>query len=243
VYWFRRSMVLLTALALVFVIGRLLNGSGGGSPADTARVTASSPSAHVTHGVAGPLPIQPATTGATTRAAHPTPTGTPVVLAMPTGPCALDEITVTPSVPNAVAGGRVDLVLQLSGIKPACTFTVSPDTIVAKVTSGKDRIWSSQDCPDSITRASVVVRSAAPTDVTVSWNGRRSDSQCSKATDWALPGYYHLIGAVIGSEPNDVQFRLQNPPRQVITKTAKPRTKKKQGTGTVCGGDNAATSC
>jgi hypothetical protein len=236
-------MVLLTALALVFAIGRLLTGSGGGSPADTARVTASTPSARATHGVAGPLPIQPATTGATTRAAHPTPTGTPVVLAMPSGPCALDEITVTPSVPTAVAGGRVDLVLELSGIKPACTFTVSKDTIVAKVTSGNDRIWSSQDCPDAISKGSVVVRSAAPTDVTVSWSGRRSDNQCSKSTDWALPGYYHLVAAVIGSEPNDVQFQLTHPPRQVITKTAKPHNKKKQGTGTVCGGDNAATSC
>jgi hypothetical protein len=243
VYWFRRTMVLLTALALVFAIGRLLNGSGGGSPAESARVTASSPSPSASPAVAGPVPIQPAATAPTKGPARPSPTGTPVLLAAPTGPCALDEITVTPSVPTAVAGGPVELALQLTGIKPACTFTVSSDTVVAKVTSGNDRIWSSQDCPASIKRASVVVRSAEPTTVTVSWSGRRSDQQCSRSTAWALPGYYHLTASVIGSEPNDAQFQLSSPPRPVITKTAKPHRTKKVGTGTVCGGDNSATSC
>jgi hypothetical protein len=241
VYWFRRSLVLLTALALVFAIGRLLNGSGGGTtpPDEAAAVTAASPSS-VSTGIAGPLPVQPTATG---KAARPTPTAPPVTLAVPTGPCAVDEITVTPTVPQAVAGGRVSLVLELTGIKPACTFAVSSRTIVARVTSGNDRIWSTQDCRTSVKSASVVVRSAQPTNVVVSWSGRRSDADCSRSTAWALPGYYHLTASAIGSEPGDAQFRLSSPPRPVVTKTAKPKTKKKVGTGTVCGGDNAAGSC
>lgn len=237
VYWFRRAMVLLTALALVFAIGRLLNGSGSAPTGGKARVTAGSPSPSTTPGVAGPLPIQ-----ATGGSGRPAPAGTPTVLAAPTGPCAVDEITVAPSVPHPVAGGRVQLALDLTGIKPACTFAVSSRTVVAKVTSGKDRIWSTQDCPGAVKASSVVVRSAAPTRVTVTWSGRRSDDECSRSTDWALAGYYHLTAAVIGSEPGDAQFRLTTPPRQVITRTAHPKPKKK-GTGTVCGGDNAATSC
>lgn len=243
VYWFRRSLVVLTALALVFAVGRMLGGSGGPAPAERATVTATTPTPTPTRGVAGPVPLQPATTG---RPAAPQPGGTPVVLAAPSGPCALDEITVTPTVPTAAAVHRVDLVLELTGVKPACTFSVSSRTVVAKVTSGKDRIWSSQDCPRSIKPTSVVVRSGDPAKVVVSWNGRRSDEDCSRSTAWALPGYYHLTAAVIGSVPADTQFRLSAPPRPVITKTAKPHTKKakqKQGTGTVCGGDNAAGSC
>ncbi|MGY2873018.1 hypothetical protein ACVW00_000208 [Marmoricola sp. URHA0025 HA25] len=240
VYWFRRTMVLLTAVALVFAIGRMLGGSGSPTPGDTANVTAAKPSTTPTTtapAVAGPQPFQPTPTG---KGAG--PTGGPVVLAVPDGPCAADEITVTPSVPTAVAAGRVDLVLDLTGIKPACTFSVSSRTVAAKVVSGKDRIWSTQDCPDAVKTASVVVRSAQPTRIVVPWSGRRSDADCSKATPWALPGYYHLTAAVIGSEPGDAQFRLQLAPRQVITKTAHPKTKK-GSKGTVCGGDNAATSC
>lgn len=243
VYWFRRTMVLLTAVALVFAIGRMLNGSGGSSPSgDTARVTAGTTTpttATATTLPAGPLPIQP-----TGKAARPSATGTPVALAAPSGPCSADEITVTPTVSGAVAGRRVDLVLELTSIKPACTFAVSSKTVVAKVTSGPDRIWSTQDCPTAVRTHDVVVRSAVPTKVIVAWSGRRSDDDCSRSTDWALPGYYHVTAAVMGSEPSDVQFRLTSPPRPVVTKTAKPKNKKhKQGTGTVCGGDNSATSC
>lgn len=243
VYWFRRGMVLLSALALVFAIGRLLDGSGGGStPPDATAVAAAAPSASThsatTSAVIGPMPVQPSTTA---KGAHPSATGTPVVLAAPSGPCAVDEITVTPTVPTPVAGGRVGLVLELTGIRPACTFSVTSRTIVAKVTSGHDRIWSTQDCPASVKNGSVVVRSAAPTAVTVSWSGRRSDDECSRSTPWALPGYYHLTAAAVGSEPGDTQFRLTSPPRPVVTKTAHP--KKKKGTGTVCGGDNVASSC
>ena len=244
-YWFRRTMVLLTAVALVFAIGRLLGGSGSPSPAgaDSAAVTAAKQSTTPTPAVAGPQPFQPTPTGKTGKAAGPSPTGDPAaVLAVPDGPCAIDEITVTPTVPAAVAAGRVDLVLELTGIKPACTFSVSNRTLAAKITSGKDRIWSTQDCPSAVKTTSVVVRSAEPTQVVVPWSGRRSDEDCSKTTPWALPGFYHLTAAVIGSEPGDTQFKLQLAPRPVITKTAHPKVKKRSK-GTVCGGDNAATSC
>lgn len=223
VYWFRRFMVAVTALALVFAIGRLLNGSDDGSAADTATVTAASPSTTPTPGLAGPMPIQPSATGK--GGSKSSGTGAPVVLAAPTGPCAADEITVTPSVPAASAGGRIHLVLELTGIKPACTFSVSSRTIVAKVTSGTDRIWSTQDCPTAVQAASVVVRSAVPARVVLTWSGRRSDDECSRSTSWALPGYYHLSAAVIGSEPGDVQFHLGLPPRPVVTKTAHPKKK------------------
>jgi hypothetical protein len=243
VYWFRRTMVVLTAVALVFAIGRLLGGSGsstGGGAGDTAAVSASKTSTTPTPSVVGPQPFQPTATGKGTAVG---PTGAAVALAEPDGPCGADEITVTPSVPTAVAAGRVDLVLDLTGIKPACTFAVSSRTLAAKVVSGTDRIWSTQDCPNAVKEATVVVRSAQPTQVVIPWSGRRSDEDCTKSTPWALPGYYHLTAAVIGSEPGDTQFKLVLGPRQVVTKTVQPKTKKKKGTGTVCGGDNAAGSC
>ncbi|HET6165562.1 MAG TPA: hypothetical protein VFE07_01930 [Marmoricola sp.] len=226
VYWFRRTMVVLSALALVFAIGRLLDGSAGGPPSgtavDSASTTSPSTSSSPAAGLAGPMPLRSALSGG----AHPTATGGPVVLAAPTGPCAVDEITITPTVPAAAAGGKVDLVLELTGIRPACTFSVTSKTLVAKVTSGKDRIWSTQDCPHAIQATSVVVRSAVPTKVVVPWSGRRSDDECSRSTSWALPGYYHLTAAAIGSAPGTAQFRLSLPPRPIVTKTAHPKKKK-----------------
>ncbi len=232
VYWFRRVLVLATVLALVFAVARLIAG-GGDDPAaapDRAapaavRTPASSPTAEPTPQpqMFGPVPVTPPTTTGV-----PSPTGTPVLLAEPTGPCTVDEVTVTPSVPEPVAGSPVKVALRLTGIRPACTFVVSARSVVVKVTSGKDRIWSTQDCRGAIPRSTVTVRSSEPVEVPVTWSGRRSDADCSRATTWALPGYYHVAASAIGSEPSDVQVRLSAPARPVVTKTAKPKPKKQK---------------
>ena len=92
-----------------------------------------------------------------------------------------------------------------------------------KITSGSDRIWSSQDCPDSIKPADVVVRNGVPTYVNVVWSGRRSDDTCSRTAAWANAGYYHVFAAVLGSTPTDIQFEVTRAPTDFVTKTAKPK--------------------
>ncbi len=144
-------------------------------------------------------------------------------LLAPTGDCAADEVSVVPSVPKADAGNPIVVHLTLEGTQPACTFAVSPDSLVVKITSGADRIWSSQDCPRAIARTSVVVRSGLPADVPITWSGRRSDDECSNATSWAMPGFYHVYAAALGSTPADLQFEVTFPKRGVVTKTAKPK--------------------
>jgi hypothetical protein len=107
-------------------------------------------------------------------------------------------------------------------VTPACNWVVSPEHLVVKVTSGKDRFWSTQDCGDAVPKQSVVVRSDAPTTVSLAWNGLRSDADCSRTTSWADPGYYHVVAAAFGAEPTDVQFRLLKPVRETITASPSP---------------------
>ena len=91
-----------------------------------------------------------------------------------------------------------------------------------KIASGDDRIWSSQDCPDVDPDDDVVVRSAAA--------GRRPRGlerpplrrECTGTLDWALPGFYHVFAAALGSTPTDVQFEVTAAPTAVVTRTAKP---------------------
>ena len=71
-------------------------------------------------------------------------------------------VAVVPEVAHAPGGGPIVLHLELSGTQPACTFKVSPETLVVKITSGDERIWTSQECPKAIPTTSVVVRSAVP---------------------------------------------------------------------------------
>ncbi len=113
---------------------------------------------------------------------------------------------------------------------PACTWDVSSKVMAVKVTSGSDRIWSTQECSGAVPKQSVVVRKDHPVDVSVAWNGQRSDSDCTRSTAWAEPGYYHVVAASFGAEPVDVQFELKSPVPRTITATPTP-TKDPKATG------------
>ena len=258
VYWFRRALVLVTAFALVFGVARLLGSDGGSAGTEgTATITAAHPG-HPQNpsptGFVGPVGAPTGSPTAHHRTKTPSPSPTP--LATPTGPCAAADLTVSPVIDTAAAGRPVTIGLRLTGTQPACTFTVSSKSVVLKVTSGQDRIWSSQDCRKAIPTRTVAVRSAVATTVRVSWSGRRSDTGCTRTTAWAEPGYYHALAAALGSEPSDVQFQLTLPSRPVVTKTAHPKPTQKhteqpagepsatstatvKGKQSACGGDNA----
>lgn len=226
VYWFRRTLVLGTAFGLVFGIAQVLGGSDPG--ADTkATNAAASPTKAPKVGQMGPVPAK---TGAAA------PSGGPEVLPRPDGPCAVDQVTVTPDVRKVTAGRPISLTFKLTGIRPACTFEVSSASLVAKVVVGPERIWSTQDCPSTIRKQSVVVYSGTPTEVRVVWNGRSSDGQCGQNAAWALPGSYRLVAAAIGSEPSEDKFRLVAPERAVVVRTVQPKPKAEKPKATVNAG-------
>ncbi len=214
VYWVRRGMVLVVALLLVLGIGRFLGGTGADAPVTGAK--ASSTTAKQAPGASPTLgPVAPSIK-LRTKAKVP--------LLPPSGPCLDDEISVRPSVPQAWASKPITINLELQGTQPACSFDVSPKTMVVKIVSGQDRIWSSQDCPQAIPTAQVVVRSGAPVVVPVTWDGRRSEEKCGGSRGWAFPGFYHVYAAALGSTPTDDQFEITHAAPNLVTRTPKPRT-------------------
>lgn len=222
VYWTRRVLVFGTALLLVFGMARLLtNGSDGSDDATPRAVQAAAESETST----SELP----TVEKTRKAKKPKvkKTKKEPVLATPTGTCLDTDIAVTPSIRKAVAGESVFFVLDLRTISAAaCTWRVSPESVTVKITSGSDDIWSSRECERAIRSRSVVVRSAVSTQVEVRWSGRRSDRDCSRQTDWALPGFYHVAAAAFAGEPSDVQFELERPKRPIVVAPAEPEKNK-----------------
>ena len=222
VYWTRRALVLVLAFVLVWGIGHLLGGGSDGSDGDTAALSGSP-----THPSSGPTQTRTSGTAnaGPSRSGSPksTPTRTTTPLAEPDGPCSASEVLVTPQVTDAAAGREVQLKLLVGSTdSAACTWRVSSDTLAVKLTSGSDFIWSSQNCPRSITTQDIVVRKARPVTVTVTWSGRRSDDTCSRTTAFARPGYYHVLAAALGGTPTDVQFELDYPTRPTITVTVQP---------------------
>lgn len=216
------------ALLLVVGIGRVLGSSSdGSSEPELAQQAAAQPSA--TDGPSTPTAVgekEKRKNKPKRRPATVIPTPTTPALAPPSGPCASSDIVVTPEITKEEGGSPVLISLELTTrLAAACTWTVSPETLTLKITSGSDDIWSSRQCPASVPTRAVVVRQALGTKVGVRWNGKRSDETCSTLTEWAVPGYYHVVAAALAGEPADVQFKLTKPAATVITTTLSPSPK------------------
>jgi len=221
VYWTRRLLLLAVAFGLVFGVARLLGSGGGGDPQAQPVGATVTTSARAHAPTTGPgTPVNGPVTAATGKNQTPTPTP----LATPSGTCSDSDVVVAPSVKGTAYAGRpvVFTMTLTTATSPACTWEVSPSALVVKVTSGSDRIWSTQECSGAVAKQSVVVRKDHPVEVSVAWNGQRSDSGCTRSTDWAEPGYYHVTTAAFGSEPADAQFVLRSPVARTVTATPTP---------------------
>jgi len=234
VYWTRRLVALALTFALVFGISRLLSDGGQGSDSPSAR-PAAAPAASPSSGRTPSASALPAGNaegkpGKDKKEGGDKAKATKTPLAVPTGPCEATDVSVVPSVDDpAYAGRPVTITLNLSTLEsPACTWEVSPDSVVVKLTSGADRIWTTQDCEEAIPAESVVVRKDQETKVDVAWSTLRSDEECTRFTSWAQPGYYHATAAAYGAEPKDIQFQLLRPVAETITPEPDPEPKRKQ---------------
>lgn len=229
VYWVRRMLVLGTAVLLVVAIARLLGGSSDAQdPADdAAQLSADTPSSTEPGATSSSGAVTPGVPGQQGRPGKVRKTREAPVLADPTGDCVGSDIAVTPKIGNAVGGRDVLIVLQLRTISAeACTWRVAPDALTVNITSGRDPIWSSRQCPRAVPRRDVVVRKAVTTNIGLVWRqAKRSDDTCSPGTDWAFPGWYHVTAAALGGEPSDVQFELRTPTAATVTVTATPKNR------------------
>ena len=256
VYWTRRVLVLVVALALVYGVARLLGGGGGqqptaravGAEASTTPPTATSAVSPALTPSATDSATAGTTDGATAGSTEGAMPGAPATtaLAQPTGACSSGDLVATPSVRGTAHGGHpvVFTIALTTRTSPACTWTVSPQTLVVKVTSGPDDVWSTQQCPGAIGKQAVVLRNNAPVDVTVAWNGRRSDEGCTDVPPWAQPGDYHVAAAAFGSDPVDVQFPLLGAVTRTVTMTPTPTptASSKATASSPAGGTTAATA-
>lgn len=235
VYWFRRTLVLVVASAMVFAVGQLLAGQPGEDGDPSARPASSAGSTGSSTG-SSTFPTDGATSDTapsrrpTNKAGKPRRVRTP--LAMPTGPCRDSDVRVVPTLGGpAYAGADVVLTLKLTTFaSPACNWEVSNGSVAVKLTSGSDRIWSSQECRSAVPTVPVVLRTSKAAYVDVTWPARRSDSDCSRLTNWAMPGWYHVSAAALGSEPVTEQFELRARTPETITPSPTPRGKKKPST-------------
>jgi hypothetical protein len=210
-------LVIGTALALTVGLGmtlsRFSDGSGGG--ADQAVQTAGNQAPSTTTPTSGAVEKD--------KVKKKRKKKQKVKLPEPSGPCLASDIVATPIIKDAVAGRPVTLRFRIvTRMSLACTWQASSSTLTMKITSGKDLIWTSQQCSKAVPTKDLVLRRSKASWLSMTWSARRSDDECPRATDWALPGWYHISVAPLGGEPENVQFKLSQPQPEVVTASPSP---------------------
>ncbi|MEO6713371.1 MAG: hypothetical protein ABIM89_08085, partial [Mycobacteriales bacterium] len=203
IYWRRRLIVLVGALALIFLIVQCAPGVGG-DPKKSSSTRSPSPStsssAKPTAKSTPKSTAKPSTNTTSTPAAT-TPAETPSVSESPTTPAAVTEckppalqLSVQTNAASYAAGVTplITLTIKNAGNVP-CTRDLGAGATELKITSGPDRIWSSDDCVKDAAKKPTVLKAGEVRTVEVTWNRKRS-----KPT-----------GECVGAEAKSGRYRVQ----------------------------------
>jgi hypothetical protein len=175
VYWRRRALVALAALVVLVVA--LLPLRGGDDDVLT-----------------GPQ-------GSTTPTAEPSPEASASPSASPEAPalCPDDVLAVLATADAATypVGGtaRLELTVRNTGSAP-CRRALGQGAVELFVTSGEDRIWSSDDCAPGGPEGEVLLEPGGTQTARASWSTVRSAPDCPPDQPQAEPGTYVVTARV-----------------------------------------------
>lgn len=179
VYWRRRA----GAVAVVVLLLVLLTRCGGDEPEQLAQEAPAAPVPSASPSTAPPTPL-------------PTPLpSTPPPVADCTD--AVLRVSATPGRARYPVGTRpvLRLAVRNGGTVP-CSRPLGSAAVELLVLSGRDRIWSSDDCQDGGQPGPVVLRPQELRVITLAWDARRSRPGCAGERAVIEPGTYRVLGRV-----------------------------------------------
>jgi hypothetical protein len=192
VYWFRRALVLVVLVALLFVLVRVFG--GGGDPKNSA---ATGPEQNPS---SGPTIVPTPTPGEKTSGSKTTEPGKSAKTSEPGKStetpkdveCTGKDVTidVVPASRTLASGNSMNLVIQLSAVGDECKLAVDPTVLSLTIMSGKDQIWTTEQCEKVVPRATLVLAKGKQSTATIPWDGRRSRPGCLPGQLQAKPGTY-----------------------------------------------------
>jgi hypothetical protein len=211
VYWRRRALALVLVVGLLLAVGRACGAEEGPKLPTGNNVAGPAPaSTRTPPPTTFPASLLPTTPAATTAG---TPTGGSGTLRPPaakkTTPaappvCAKNAIRVSVRADarryDAETKPRFTLAVTNAG-RTACRFDLGSEALSLVVISGKDRIWSSDDCRRGARSEVKLLKPGQSVAETVVWNRQRSRPGCPSGLPTPRPGTYVVDGAAGGVQP------------------------------------------
>jgi hypothetical protein len=202
VYW-RRRLALIAVVLLVFVVGVYSCSRGDEAPA--AKPVGATTSVSPTPTAAAT--VRPTTTPTTSASPTPAKSRKPD----PSAPCPDKSLTVeaTADARRYAKGTRPVLTLSVTNTgRFACTRDLGQRARELRLTSGRDRVWSSDDCSPGGAADRVVLKAGEKRSFSVTWSRRRSKPECPAGQKIAAPGTYRLAGRLGDIEVPGTAFIL-----------------------------------
>jgi hypothetical protein len=221
-YWARRALVFGAMMVLAVAVTLIINGTSNGlavrsnpSP-PTAASTVPTPPAPISTQIAigTPLAVGPSASPtstspaleATEREASTKKTGGRRLV-----DCSGKELRPTLTGKQRLAPKKRNT-FQLSlinGSDQTCMARVTRTNFELKIYSGRDRVWSTADCPSVIKPISRKLGSEHAVAWTLTWDGKRSKPHCRSAREAPRPGKYLATAQLEGAEPVKLRMILE----------------------------------
>lgn len=185
VYWRRRILVLSAALVVLIFLIWLVVPKGAAPQADPPPEFSS-------------VSATPSPASATTASPSPSPTAPSA--------CASQDVGVSLAGYQKMVSGAAQpfKVTVINNSSRTCIMSISGTTVKLAVTSGKDRIWSTEDCAKWVPVKKATLKSKESTVVAITWTGGRSKPGCVSTKSVLGAGTYLGTAQVLGT----VQARL-----------------------------------
>lgn len=191
-YWRRRAAVALAALLVLLLATLPL---GGDDEPD--RLAGATPAAKPTTDPAADPAADPTADPGADPGADPTADPTPDPTGGDVCPDTALKVLATADADSYPAGGtaRLELIVRNTGTVP-CRRALGQGAVELVVTSGDDRIWSSDDCAPGGPQDEVVLPPGGTSTARASWATVRSVPSCPGDQPAAAPGTYRVTGRV-----------------------------------------------
>ena len=160
------------------------------------------------------VPAQPSAKPSSSTAAKPTaapipqPSATATVIGTPD--CKPAGLRATVKGDRTLSPGQNNTftVSLINSGAATCLASVTDKNFELKIYSGKDRIWSSQDCGKALAAFDKKLAAGAGVAWKMTWNGERSvkGKECKRGTDTPQAGTYWATAQLAGAKP--VQLRM-----------------------------------
>lgn len=110
------------------------------------------------------------------------------------------------------AGSKVTFgVAYVNRSDQPCSIKINADDYELRITSGTDRIWSTNDCAKLVRSIATTLKPGDAVVWTITWNGRRSaqGETCKNRPEMPQPGYYHAVSKLKGAPSLDYLLILK----------------------------------